>query len=141
MNKKAALGMEIFVFLIATAIIATAFFLFYLYYGYSAKGIDFKIDDKTADFNENHVLISLLETPVGAGLTIADQIVTDNSAAITNIDKTLLSIYGPALKYKIIFDGNLVVKTSEQPDSPITQEVLVPVPFKKPAKIIMEFGI
>jgi hypothetical protein len=141
MNKKAALGMEIFVFLIATAIIATAFFLFYLYYGYSAKGIDFKIDDKTADFNENHVLISLLETPVGNGLTIADQIVTNNPDAIQRIGNILGTTYGPKLKYVLTFDGNLVAKTSEQPDSPITQEVLVPVPFKKPAKIIMEFGI
>lgn len=141
MNKKAALGMEIFVFLIATAIIATAFFLFYLYYGYSAKGIDFKIDDKTADFNKNHVLISLLETSVEGGLTIADQIVTDNPAAIANIEKTLRSVYGPSLKYELTFDGNLVAKTSEQPKSPIIQEAFVPIPFKKPAKIIMEFGI
>lgn len=141
MNKKAALGMEILVFLIAVAIIATAFFIFYLYYGSHPKVVEFKVNEKTADFKENHVLISLLETPVGNGLTVADQIVTDNPAVMQNIGNILHSIYGPKIRYILTFDGNLVAKTSESPKSQITQEVIVPVPFKKPVKIIMEFGI
>ncbi len=138
MNKKAFI--EAFSVLIAVAIIATAFFIFYTWYGFSEKGISFKINEKTADFKDSNALITLLSTPVG-NMTIADLIVTGNSDAILAIEHTLRSTYGSLLKYKITMGGNIVAETSQLPQLSTKQETIIPVPFKKPAKIIMEFGI
>lgn len=138
MNKKAFI--EAFTVLISVAIIATAFFGFYTWYGFSEKAISVKINEKTADLKDSNALITLLSTPVG-NMTIADLIVTGNSDAILAIENTLRSTYGPLLKYEITMDGSLVANTSQLPQLPITQETIIPIPFKKPAKIIMEFGI
>ena len=141
MHKK-AFAMEVFNVLIAAAVIATAFLIFYTYYGVSEKNIGGKITEKTSDFKENHALISLLNTPVGDRSTIADLIAAGKTAeAAQEIKLALQSVYSLEIKYALKIDGAAIAETSESPRLPVTQEVILPVPLKKPAKIILELGI
>lgn len=140
MHKKAM--MEVFTVLIAAAVIATAFLIFYAYYGVSEKNIGGKITEKTADFKENHALVSLLNTPVDDRRTIADLIATGKTAEAANeIKQALQSVYGPDIKYVLEMDGTAIAETIESPRLPVAQEIIMPVPLKKPVKLVLELGI
>lgn len=140
MNKK-AFALSVFLTLIAVAVIASSFFIFYMWYGFSENRINFKIDDKAADFKESQVLISLLNTYY-KDKTIADLIVTNDPNLQLAVDTTLRSIYGPNIRYKLIYDVNVIAQTPVLPKLPISQTVYIPVLGPpQPTRIILEFGI
>ena len=139
MNKK-ALGMEMFNVFIAAAVIASAFFIFYTWYGYAGNTMVAKVDAKTADIQHDYALINLLNTPE-QDLTIADLIVTNNPKADAAIAQTMQKVYGPGTKYRFVYDGNIISETAVQPASPTEQYAVLPTPGDAPKNIILRFGV
>lgn len=139
MNKK-ALGMEMFNLLIAAAVIASAFFIFYTWYGVSGNEAVARIDAESTDIQKDSVLISLLNTPF-AGLNVADLLATQDPRAKFAIEQTLQKVFGPGMKYRLVFDGSIVSGTAAQPISPVEQYAVLPVPDGSPKNVILRFGI
>lgn len=140
MNKK-ALGMEMFNVLIAAAVIATAFFIFYSWYGSAEAPAMDRIDVKSADLEHSNVLLNLLNHPVEDGWTVADFVVSNNPRTASIIDDFMKKSYGSAIAYRLLYDGDVIADTFEQPLFPLEQSVLVPVPGSAPKNIILRFGV
>lgn len=140
MNKK-ALGMEMFNVLIAAAVIATAFFIFYSWYGSAqAPAID-RIDVKSADLEQGSVLLNLLNHPVENGWTVADFVVSNNPQTARLVDDFMKKSYGSVIAYKLLYDGTVIADTIEQPLFSFEQSALIPVPGSNPKNIILRFGV
>ena len=140
MNKK-ALGMEMFNVLIAVAVIATVFFIFYTWYGAEGGAAIDKINEQSSDLEQNHALLNLLNTPAGTDTTIADFIVTNNPKTASVIDATMKKVHGSIISYRLVYDGNVIAETPVQPISPTEQTAPLPTPFSTPKNIILRFGI
>jgi hypothetical protein len=139
MNKRGQ--MEMFNVLIAAAVIATVFFIFYTWYGVAGGAAIDKINEQSSDLAQNHALLNLLNTPAGIDATISDFIVTNNPKTASVIDATMKKVHGSIISYRLVYDGNVIAETPVQPLSPTEQSAVLPTPFSTPKNIVLRFGI
>ncbi len=140
MKKKAM--MEAFNVLIAIAVIATAFLIFYAWYAALPKELAGTIAERTADIKDSGTLVRLLSTPVEGQQTIADLIVVRKTEeAALGIKSTLSALYGPNILYVLKLDGRIIAKTDVLPENPLSQEAFLPGLDHEVLKISLEFGI
>ncbi|MBW3001712.1 hypothetical protein KY338_00960 [Candidatus Woesearchaeota archaeon] len=138
MNKK-AVDFRTVTFLIAVIIIAILLIIFYVWQGMEGKKVEGKIEVASETVHKNHILIDLLNHPIGSETTIGDAIAQDElDKACDEAKKVIGLLYGAQKQFSLEFDGDEFCESAVSPSKATKLTAVIPTFDKEVKEVTLE---
>ncbi len=126
MNKK-AIDFRTLTFLLAVIIIAILLIIFYLWQDTLGREVKGKIQVDSDTVHKNHVLIDLLNQPIGEEKTIGDAIAQGELDKACKEAKSMIAwLYGEKKAFTLEFDDDEFCGSDESPEDATKLRMIIP---------------